>query len=316
MVLRHLFSWFWMVPLTPPFQVFPVLGSTPDISFPLPVPVAHTPLRAVFSVKSPTCVLFWVSICHALVLIVLLCGYTPYIFFERYTNSHIYTLSLSPSSVDCGDTFPTDQGLWTKLQGQCGQFDRGLHLHPGNLPHRELPSASLRVVVGIALNCGGGSAMWWHWGPFWAEAWVCKAVRHVHRVVCAELLSITDCSTTVHNSASSCFSCEFKSHRIPSVFQGSPCPCVALDSLVPPDLLSQQSVLIEVHLLGAFLAFIVGLAYFWLQLWLTYKTEPSLDRSWVGPIRALLCTICTALIVASILLWVCGVGGRGGLLFP
>nr|XP_023652616.1 modulator of macroautophagy TMEM150B [Paramormyrops kingsleyae] len=64
----------------------------------------------------------------------------------------------------------------------------------------------------------------------------------------------------------------------------------------------QQSVLIEVHLLGAFLAFIVGLAYFWLQLWLTYKTEPSLDRSWVGPLRALLCTICTALIVAMSIL--------------
>uniref|UniRef100_A0A4W6D345 Transmembrane protein 150B n=1 Tax=Lates calcarifer TaxID=8187 RepID=A0A4W6D345_LATCA len=33
----------------------------------------------------------------------------------------------------------------------------------------------------------------------------------------------------------------------------------------------QQSVLMKIHLLGAFLAFFLGLAYFWVQLFLTYQ---------------------------------------------
>ncbi|KAF5893279.1 transmembrane protein, partial [Clarias magur] len=57
----------------------------------------------------------------------------------------------------------------------------------------------------------------------------------------------------------------------------------------------QQSVLISVHILGAFLAFFVGLVYFWIQVWLTYHAKPSNDKKWVGPARIILCSICTCL---------------------
>ncbi|XP_041943122.1 modulator of macroautophagy TMEM150B-like isoform X2 [Alosa sapidissima] len=63
----------------------------------------------------------------------------------------------------------------------------------------------------------------------------------------------------------------------------------------------QQSVSLGIHLFGAFLAFIVGLVYFWVQLWLTYKAEPSQDRHWLGPLRAVLCSLCTVFLIASIL---------------
>ncbi|XP_067331964.1 modulator of macroautophagy TMEM150B isoform X1 [Channa argus] len=61
----------------------------------------------------------------------------------------------------------------------------------------------------------------------------------------------------------------------------------------------QQSVLMGIHLFGAFLAFFIGLAYFWVQLFLTYRAEPSQDRCWVGPVRALCCTFCTILVFAN-----------------
>ncbi|KAM6957742.1 modulator of macroautophagy TMEM150B [Aplochiton taeniatus] len=60
----------------------------------------------------------------------------------------------------------------------------------------------------------------------------------------------------------------------------------------------QQSVVKSVHLLGAFLAFFVGLAYFWVQVWLTYHSEPSKDRRWLGPVRTTCCSLCTVLILA------------------
>ncbi|XP_018618791.1 modulator of macroautophagy TMEM150B [Scleropages formosus] len=64
----------------------------------------------------------------------------------------------------------------------------------------------------------------------------------------------------------------------------------------------QQTVVMGAHLFGAFLAFYVGVIYFWLQLWLTYKVEPSQDRCWVGPLRAIFCTVCTVLIVVMSIL--------------
>ncbi|XP_058509616.1 modulator of macroautophagy TMEM150B [Solea solea] len=64
----------------------------------------------------------------------------------------------------------------------------------------------------------------------------------------------------------------------------------------------QSSVLLEVHLLGAFLSFFVGLAYFWLQLILTYHAEPSQDRCWVGPARATCCILCTVLVITMVVL--------------
>lgn len=49
------------------------------------------------------------------------------------------------------------------------------------------------------------------------------------------------------------------------------------------------------------MAFYMGLAYFWTQLYLTYQTQPSHDRRWVGPVRASCCTFCTILVITSIL---------------
>ncbi|XP_022612768.1 transmembrane protein 150B [Seriola dumerili] len=64
----------------------------------------------------------------------------------------------------------------------------------------------------------------------------------------------------------------------------------------------QQSVLMEIHLLGAFLAFFVGLAFFWIQLFLTYRAQPSQDRCWVGPVRATGCILSTILVIVMAIL--------------
>ncbi|KAL6103266.1 tmem150b [Pungitius sinensis] len=57
----------------------------------------------------------------------------------------------------------------------------------------------------------------------------------------------------------------------------------------------QVTTFYSIHLLGASLAFFLGLAYFWIQLFLTL---PSPDRWWVGPARATCCFLCTGLIIA------------------
>ncbi|KAK5856591.1 hypothetical protein PBY51_008175 [Eleginops maclovinus] len=64
----------------------------------------------------------------------------------------------------------------------------------------------------------------------------------------------------------------------------------------------QQSVIRSIHLLGASLAFFVGLAYFWVQLFLTYRARPSQDRCWVGPARATCCSLCTVLVILMVVL--------------
>ncbi|TDH02658.1 hypothetical protein EPR50_G00155070 [Perca flavescens] len=64
----------------------------------------------------------------------------------------------------------------------------------------------------------------------------------------------------------------------------------------------QQSVLESIHLLGAFLSFFLGLAYFWVQLFLTYRAPLSQDRCWVGPARATCCTLCTILLIVMTVL--------------
>lgn len=92
---------------------------------------------------------------------------------------------------------------------------------------------------------------------------------------------------------------------------GDQCPRVNLAALVLGFISSigvsilgnfQQSVSLGIHLFGAFLAFNAGLAYFWVQLWLTYKAEPSQDRRWLGPLRAFLCSLSTVLLVAMVVL--------------
>ncbi|XP_029440619.1 modulator of macroautophagy TMEM150B isoform X2 [Rhinatrema bivittatum] len=62
----------------------------------------------------------------------------------------------------------------------------------------------------------------------------------------------------------------------------------------------QQTNQLETHLLGAFLAFFVGAAYFWLQTALTYQVEPRHGGRWAGPLRFGLCLFCTALIVLMV----------------
>ncbi|KAL4832071.1 hypothetical protein H8958_019330 [Nasalis larvatus] len=60
------------------------------------------------------------------------------------------------------------------------------------------------------------------------------------------------------------------------------------------------------HLAGAFLAFILGNVYFWLQLLLwRLKSLPQPGAPWIGPLRLGLCSFCTILIVAMIVLHAC-----------
>lgn len=68
----------------------------------------------------------------------------------------------------------------------------------------------------------------------------------------------------------------------------------------------QPSVLLGVHLLGAALAFFLGLVYFWIQTWLTYSAQPSRDRRWVGPVRIILCSMCTCLVICMVVLHITG----------
>ena len=59
------------------------------------------------------------------------------------------------------------------------------------------------------------------------------------------------------------------------------------------------------HLTGAFLAFFVGILYFWLQLFLSWRMKnlPQPGAPWIGPLRLVLCSVCFILEVASILPW-------------
>ncbi|XP_041426496.1 modulator of macroautophagy TMEM150B-A isoform X1 [Xenopus laevis] len=59
----------------------------------------------------------------------------------------------------------------------------------------------------------------------------------------------------------------------------------------------QQSNQLETHLAGAFLAFVIGNIYFWMQTALTYMVKPTHGGCYIGPIRFCLSVACTALIV-------------------
>ncbi|XP_034842293.1 modulator of macroautophagy TMEM150B isoform X1 [Mirounga leonina] len=71
----------------------------------------------------------------------------------------------------------------------------------------------------------------------------------------------------------------------------------------------QQKNQLPTHLIGAFFALFVGNLYFWLQLFLFWRMRslPQPGAPWIGPLRLGLCSLCTILMVASILT---GVGGR------
>ncbi|MEE6483009.1 hypothetical protein FKM82_013405 [Ascaphus truei] len=62
----------------------------------------------------------------------------------------------------------------------------------------------------------------------------------------------------------------------------------------------QQSIQLETHLIGAFLAFFIGNVYFWLQTALTYQVTPKHGGCWIGVIRFCLSLACTALILMMV----------------
>ncbi|XP_007535260.1 modulator of macroautophagy TMEM150B [Erinaceus europaeus] len=66
----------------------------------------------------------------------------------------------------------------------------------------------------------------------------------------------------------------------------------------------QHQHLLAVHLTGAFLAFFVGTAYFWLQLavlW-RWRNPPQPGGPWIRLLRLGLCSSCTILMVAMVVL--------------
>ncbi|XP_075773723.1 LOW QUALITY PROTEIN: modulator of macroautophagy TMEM150B-A [Pelodiscus sinensis] len=60
----------------------------------------------------------------------------------------------------------------------------------------------------------------------------------------------------------------------------------------------QQSNQLETHLFGAFLAFVLGVVYFWVQAALTHRMKPRHGGNWIGPTRFCLSAASTALLVA------------------
>ncbi|XP_020950658.1 transmembrane protein 150B isoform X1 [Sus scrofa] len=66
----------------------------------------------------------------------------------------------------------------------------------------------------------------------------------------------------------------------------------------------QEKNLRAMHLTGAFFAFFVGTLYFWLQLLFLWrmKSVPRPGAPWIRPLRLGLCSICTILTVAMVVL--------------
>ncbi|KAM7057803.1 modulator of macroautophagy TMEM150B isoform 1-T4 [Molossus nigricans] len=58
------------------------------------------------------------------------------------------------------------------------------------------------------------------------------------------------------------------------------------------------------HLTGAFFALFVGNVYFWLQLLLSWRMKnlPQPGAPWIGPLRFVLCSLCTILMVTMVIL--------------
>ncbi|XP_026065215.1 modulator of macroautophagy TMEM150B-like [Carassius auratus] len=67
----------------------------------------------------------------------------------------------------------------------------------------------------------------------------------------------------------------------------------------------QQSIVMGAHLLGVLLTFFLGLAYFWVQVWLSYY-RPLSHRKWVVSVRIILCCQCTFLVICIFVLYTTG----------
>ncbi|XP_073427218.1 modulator of macroautophagy TMEM150B isoform X4 [Dendrobates tinctorius] len=63
----------------------------------------------------------------------------------------------------------------------------------------------------------------------------------------------------------------------------------------------QQSSQLETHLIGAFLAFVIGIVYFWVQTYLTYRVKPRHGGKWIGPLRFILTLLATVSIILMII---------------
>ncbi|XP_075047440.1 modulator of macroautophagy TMEM150B [Mixophyes fleayi] len=66
----------------------------------------------------------------------------------------------------------------------------------------------------------------------------------------------------------------------------------------------QQSIQLETHLVGAFLAFFIGNVYFWIQTALTYKVNPRHGGCWMLLIRFILSIATTTLLLMMIAFFV------------
>ncbi|XP_043850924.1 modulator of macroautophagy TMEM150B [Dromiciops gliroides] len=66
----------------------------------------------------------------------------------------------------------------------------------------------------------------------------------------------------------------------------------------------QQTNELPTHLFGSFLAFVVGIAYFWTQVVLLRQAKPQTQPGapWIESLRLLLCGICTVLMVTMVAL--------------
>ncbi|XP_028557885.2 modulator of macroautophagy TMEM150B isoform X1 [Podarcis muralis] len=65
----------------------------------------------------------------------------------------------------------------------------------------------------------------------------------------------------------------------------------------------QEKNQIETHLVGAFLAFVVGILYFWVQTFLTNRVKPRHGGWWIGPLRFSLSFCGSAFLIATIVLF-------------
>uniref|UniRef100_A0A8D0BAC7 Transmembrane protein 150B n=1 Tax=Salvator merianae TaxID=96440 RepID=A0A8D0BAC7_SALMN len=63
----------------------------------------------------------------------------------------------------------------------------------------------------------------------------------------------------------------------------------------------QQTNQLETHLFGAFLAFVLGVLYFWVQTFLTDRVKPRHGGTWIGPLRFSLSFWGSAFFIATII---------------
>ncbi|KAM3821322.1 modulator of macroautophagy TMEM150B [Vipera latastei] len=65
----------------------------------------------------------------------------------------------------------------------------------------------------------------------------------------------------------------------------------------------QQYNQLEVHVTGAFLAFVIGILYFWIQAFLTNQVKPRHGGIWIGPLRFFLSFCGSALFISTVALF-------------